>query len=103
MPTTKVRLSSGKHAVGRCRRHPGRCGPIRRGMGDAVGTTAELGTADRVREDETAADSAALAPLSLRAVTKCWPGAEPVLNRVDLDLEPGSVAAITGSNGAGKT
>jgi ABC-type multidrug transport system ATPase subunit len=42
--------------------------------------------------------------LSLRGVTKRWPGAaEPVLDGVDLHVEPGAVVRIEGPNGAGKT
>ncbi len=32
-----------------------------------------------------------------------WPGREPLLHGIDLELEPGSAIAIVGSNGSGKT
>jgi ABC-type multidrug transport system fused ATPase/permease subunit len=42
--------------------------------------------------------------LTLRDITKCWPGADsPVLERIDLRVEPGAVLRIAGANGAGKT
>jgi ABC-type multidrug transport system ATPase subunit len=42
--------------------------------------------------------------LTLRGITKCWPGADsPVLERIDLRVEPGAVLRISGANGAGKT
>lgn len=42
--------------------------------------------------------------LVLHEVSKSWRGRpEPVLDGVDLDLEPGALAAVSGSNGAGKT
>jgi ABC-2 type transport system ATP-binding protein len=43
-------------------------------------------------------------PLALAGIVKSWPSQpEPVLDGVDLTLEPGSAAAISGRNGAGKT
>jgi ABC-type multidrug transport system ATPase subunit len=43
-------------------------------------------------------------PLDMRGVLKSWPSQpEPVLADVDLTLEPGTTAAISGRNGAGKT
>ncbi len=42
--------------------------------------------------------------LEMTAVTKAWPSLEhPVLDDVDLDLEPGTVTWIGGRNGIGKT
>jgi ABC-2 type transport system ATP-binding protein len=42
--------------------------------------------------------------LDLAGILKRWPSQEaPVLDRVDLKLDPGSAAAIAGRNGAGKT
>src|SRR3954447_18012033 len=43
-------------------------------------------------------------PLAMRAITKRWPGVDtPVLNDVDLTVEPGTAVSITGRNGSGKT
>ena len=43
-------------------------------------------------------------PLNLRSVVKRWRGADaPVLNAVDLDVEPGNSIVISGRNGSGKT
>ena len=43
-------------------------------------------------------------PLELTGVLKSWSSQpRPVLDRVDLQLEPGSATAISGRNGAGKT
>ena len=43
-------------------------------------------------------------PLALRSVVKRWRGSgAPVLDGVDLDVDPGSVVAVTGRNGCGKT
>jgi ABC-type multidrug transport system ATPase subunit len=43
-------------------------------------------------------------PLSMRGIVKRWQGAAaPVLDGADLDVEPGSVVAVTGRNGSGKT
>ncbi len=43
------------------------------------------------------------AVLTLRGVTKRWPGAPPVLDGVGLEVAPGTTVAVTGRNGAGKT
>lgn len=61
--------------------------------------------------DATAAqiEAGAAAPhrsavLSLSRVSKRWAGApSPVLSEIELNVEPGVAAAITGRNGAGKT
>ena len=42
------------------------------------------------------------AALALHGIVKAWAG-RPVLTGVDMELEPGTVAAIAGANGAGKT
>src|SRR4051812_39906484 len=43
-------------------------------------------------------------PLAMHAITKRWPGSDtPVLDRVDLEVEPGTAVSITGRNGSGKT
>ena len=60
------------------------------------------------REDLAPSDLQVVAPvrllLEMTAVTKAWPGLEhPVLDDVDLDLEPGTVTWIGGRNGIGKT
>lgn len=40
----------------------------------------------------------------MRGAVKQWPGApRPVLDRVDLQIEPGEVVSISGRNGTGKT
>jgi len=41
--------------------------------------------------------------LSARGLTCSWPGLAPAVSRVDLDLVPGQVLAITGPNGGGKS
>ena len=41
--------------------------------------------------------------LSARGLTCSWPGSAPVVNRLDLDLVPGEVLAITGPSGGGKS
>jgi ABC-type multidrug transport system ATPase subunit len=42
--------------------------------------------------------------LVLRDVAKTWPGQSvPVIDHVDLDVDPGTLVSIVGSNGAGKT
>ena len=41
--------------------------------------------------------------LSARGLTCSWPGSAPVINRLDLDLIPGEVLAITGPSGGGKS
>jgi ABC-type multidrug transport system ATPase subunit len=48
--------------------------------------------------------NAAETPLILKAVGKRWPGSpQPVLDAVDLTLQPGTLAWVGGANGAGKT
>jgi ABC-2 type transport system ATP-binding protein len=42
-------------------------------------------------------------PLALAGIVKRWPEVPPVLEGVDLRLEPGRAAAVEGRNGAGKT
>lgn len=49
------------------------------------------------------ARTAAEPPLALAGIVKRWPGVPPVLEGVDLQLDPGRAAAIEGRNGAGKT
>ena len=41
--------------------------------------------------------------LSVRGLTCSWPGATPVIDRLDLDLVPGEVLAVTGPSGGGKS
>ena len=56
---------------------------------------APAGTADPGTREPT---------LSLSGVVKRWDSARPpVLDGVDLEVEPGSAVLITGRNGAGKT
>jgi ABC-2 type transport system ATP-binding protein len=46
----------------------------------------------------------AVRPLAMRGIVKRWKGLDaPVLAGVDLDLEPGTIVAVTGRNGTGKT
>src|SRR4051794_36384328 len=43
-------------------------------------------------------------PLVMRGIVKRWKGLPtPVLTGVDLDLEPGTIVAVSGRNGTGKT
>ena len=72
-------------------------------MGGASTDQRAAGRAGAVEEHGQADGAKALAPLSLRGISKRWPGAEPVLDGVDLELRPGTVLAICGRNGAGKT
>jgi ABC-type multidrug transport system ATPase subunit len=72
-------------------------------MAEAVGTSTDMRVEGERWAGASPAGAGALAPLSLRGIHKCWPGSEPVLAGVDLELEPGSVLAISGRNGAGKT
>lgn len=61
---------------------------------------------EEIDDGRPAAPEAAQAPLRLEmtAVTKSWPRLDhPVLDDVDLDLEPGTVTWIGGRNGIGKT
>src|SRR4051794_22353220 len=45
-----------------------------------------------------------LRPLAMHGIVKRWKGLPaPVLAGVDLDLEPGTIVAISGRNGTGKT
>lgn len=41
--------------------------------------------------------------ISLRDIRFGYPGGDPVLNGVNLDLQPGRKLALTGANGSGKT
>jgi len=52
----------------------------------------------------TRAPESAAAPLRLRGVTKSWhPDRPPVLDELDLTLDPGSMTWVGGRNGVGKT
>jgi len=42
-------------------------------------------------------------PVALEGVTFAWPGREPVLDGVDLEIEPGKTVALIGPSGGGKS
>ncbi len=49
-------------------------------------------------------DTTGLAPIvQLRGITKLFPGGVVALDRVDLDIYPGTIHALLGENGAGKS
>ena len=67
-----------------------------------MSVTVPLHRVERVSRQSTAGRQATA--LALRGVRKTWRGAAgPVLDGLDLSIEPGSVAWVGGSNGAGKT
>ncbi len=67
----------------------------------AESTTVERDPADAAASLSPAAPAA---PLALRGITKRWSkGQAPVLDGLDLTLEPGTATWVGGRNGAGKT
>ena len=41
--------------------------------------------------------------ISLSGITKCYPSAKPVLDGIDLTIQPGEIFGIIGRSGAGKS
>ncbi|MFC8501633.1 thiol reductant ABC exporter subunit CydC [Pedococcus sp. NPDC057267] len=70
---------------------------------EAPAVAAALATGDATDRSPSAAAPPAPPRLQLRGVTASWDGHRRAAGPVDLDLAPGSVVALTGSSGCGKS